>query len=274
MNIVHTKDIPASFFPKLDLVAKELGAKSLDMMSVMYSESGCRADAWNDNPKTLPPEKRWNASGLIQFMPFILPGVGWTHGHAAFRRLTATEQLPFVQRYYMQHRGHLGTIGGLYVATFLPALVKYAGDPNYVLTADPDPRTKGESGERLGWAFEPNAAFDKNGDRAITVGELEDAVRRNCRGPRWQELVARLEGLDETPSDTLVSDEFDLRTTIGLQRALQRLGYDPGPIDGLPGRMTSGAVAEYQADHPPLVVDGIIGPRTRESIELALQTQA
>lgn len=274
MNIVHSKDIDASFFPKLEMVAHELRANALDMMSVMYSESGCRADAWNDNPKTLPPEKRWNASGLIQFMPFILPGVGWTHGHAAFRRLTATEQLPFVQRYYMQHKGHLGSIGGLYVATFLPALVRFAGDPSYVLTADPDPRTKGESGERLGWAFEPNAAFDANGDRAITVGELEDAVRRNCRGPRWQELVARLEGLDETPSDTLVSDEFDLRTTIGLQRALQRLGYDPGPIDGLPGRMTSGAVAEYQADHPPLVVDGIIGPRTRESIELALQTQA
>lgn len=271
MNIVHTKDIDNLFFPKLDLVAKELGAKSLDMMSVMYSESGCRADAWNDNPKTLPPEKRWNASGLIQFMPFILPGVGWFKkdennrpDHAAFRRLSATEQLPFVQRYYAPYVGHLGSVGGLYVATFLPALVKYAGDPSYVLTA---------KNGRLGWAYGPNAAFDTNRDLQITVGELEDAVRRNCRGPRWNELVARLEGLDEA-AEPVVSDEFDLRTTIGLQRALQRLGYDPGPIDGLPGRMTSGAIAEYQADHPPLVVDGIIGPRTRESIELALQTQA
>lgn len=265
MNVIHTRDIDALFFPKLDEVARNIGANSVHLLSVMYSESGCKASAWNDNPKNLPPEKRYNASGLIQFMPFILPNVGWTHGHAAFRQLTATEQLPYVQRYYMRHKGHLGTIGGLYVATFLPALVKNAGDPSFVLTA--------KNGV-LGWAYGPNAAFDANHDLQITVGELEDAVRRNCRGPRWQELVARLEGFDEAQSETLVSDEFDLRTTIGLQRALQRLGYDPGPIDGLPGRMTSGAVSEYQADHPPLVVDGIIGPRTRESIELSLQMQA
>lgn len=189
-----SSDIDDDFFPKLRLVAMALGARARDMMAVMYSESACRADAWNDNPKSLPPEKRWNASGLIQFMPPILVGLGWTAGHAAFRKLTATEQLSWVERYYRAYRGHLGSVGGLYVATFLPALIKHAGDPSFVLTA--------KAGV-LPWAYGPNAAFDANHDLAITVGELEQAVARNCHGARWEELLARLtvqDAIETVPS--------------------------------------------------------------------------
>lgn len=186
-----TSDIDDDFFPKLRLVAMALGARARDMMAVMYSESACRANAWNDNPKSLPPEKRWNASGLIQFMPPTLVGLGWTTGHAAFRELTATEQLSWVERYYRPYRGHLGTVGGLYVATFLPALVKHAGDPAFILTA---------KAGALPWAYGPNAAFDANHDLAITVGELEQAVARNCHGARWEELLSRLNHEDAVPT--------------------------------------------------------------------------
>ena len=273
--IRYTADIDALFFPELDKVAARLGAEPLHMLSVMFSESGCRADAHNDNPKNVPPEKRWNASGLIQFMPFVLENLGWKHGHAAFRRLSATAQLPFVEKYYSPHRGFLKTVGGLYVATFLPAYVSKAGDPTYVLTADPDPKTKGEPGERLGWAYGPNAGFDANGDLAITVGELEDAVRKNCKGARWDELVARLEG-EELPEEReeVTEEDFDLGTTRGLQAVLVRLGYDPGRVDGIPGPRTRAALAAFQKDNPPLVVDGIYGPRSRKALEIALQTQA
>jgi hypothetical protein len=178
-----TVDIDDDFFPKLRAVASALGANPRDLLSVMYSESGCKAEAWNDNPKSLPPEKRWNASGLIQFMPPILIGLGWNQGHAAFRQLTATAQLAFVERYFMPHKGYLGTVGGIYVATFLPALIQHAGDPAFVLTA--------KAGV-LPWAYGPNAAFDADHDLRITVGELEQAVARNCQGARWDELLARL----------------------------------------------------------------------------------
>ena len=189
-----TDDIADDFFPKLRLVAMARGARPLHMLKVMKSESDVRANAHNDNPKSLPPEKRWNASGLIQFMPPTLVGLGWTAGHAAFRGLSATEQLSWVQRYYMPYRGFLGSVGGLYVATFLPALIKHAGDPDYVLTA--------KSGQ-LPWAYGPNAAFDANHDMRITVGELEEAVARNCHGARWEELLARLneqDAIDTLPS--------------------------------------------------------------------------
>lgn len=258
MTPTHTKDIDALFFPRLDEIALELGAQPRHMLAVMYSESGCRADAWNDNPKHLPPEERWNASGLIQFMPATLRGLGWAHGHAAFRRLSATEQLSFVRRYYAPYKGHLGSIAGLYVATFLPALVRHCSDPAFVLTAKNGP---------LGWAYAPNAVFDTNKDYAITVGELEDAVRRNARGPRWNELLARLEG-DDVDGDT-VDEAIDLRTTMGLQRALERLGFAPGPIDGLPGPKTTAAIVAFQSAHG-LTPDGIFGPRSRAAMESAL----
>jgi peptidoglycan hydrolase-like protein with peptidoglycan-binding domain len=46
-----------------------------------------------------------------------------------------------------------------------------------------------------------------------------------------------------------------------LQVQLAGAGYTPGPIDGLYGPRTQGAVARYQAAHG-LTIDGIAGPRT------------
>jgi hypothetical protein len=199
-------------------------------------------------------------------MPATLLGLGWTAGHAAFRKLSATDQLSFVRRYYAPYRGHLGTVGGLYVATFLPALISHAGDRDFVLTAKNGP---------LGWAYAPNSAFDADHNLAISVGELEDAVARNARGPRWAEIVARLEGLESASDDLsdLTPDAFDLRTTLGLQQALSRLGFDPGTIDGLPGPRTRGAISAFQAAVKTLDVDGIFGPKTRRALEIELATR-
>ena len=216
-----TLDIDDGFFPKLRLVAMALGARARDMMAVMYSESACRATAHNDNPKSLPPEKRWNASGLIQFMPPTLVGLGWTQGHAAFRTLTATEQLSWVERYYRAYRGHLGTVGGLSVATFLPALIKHAGNRDFVLTA---------KAGALPWAYGPNAAFDADKDLRITVGELEDAVERNCHGARWEELLARLTVQDSVPTEPAIKNPASDPTvypTVHVDPSMYDLGTDP-----------------------------------------------
>lgn len=275
--IAFTKDHDVLFYPMLNEVCERLSTperpcKLIDMLGVIYSESGARADAWNDNPKNLPPEKRWNASGLIQFMPFILPGVGWTMGHAAFRLLSATQQLPFVERYFKQHKGNLGSVGQIYTATFLPALIKHAKNPDFVLTAKDGP---------LGWAFAPNAAFDVNRDYAITVRELEQAVLRNCKGKRWEEILARASGLknwqqivgDFNDENQLQNDTFDLRTTLGIQQALKRLEFDPGKLDGIPGPKTGAAVAAFQRGEN-LKPDGIVGPLTRRALDIALTTRA
>lgn len=46
-----------------------------------------------------------------------------------------------------------------------------------------------------------------------------------------------------------------------VQRILRRLGDEPGPIDGLYGPLTAGAVQRFQEAHS-LAVDGVVGPQT------------
>jgi uncharacterized protein (TIGR02594 family) len=46
-----------------------------------------------------------------------------------------------------------------------------------------------------------------------------------------------------------------------MQRRLKALGYDPGPLDGIYGRLTIRAVKAFQRDYG-IAVDGIVGPET------------
>ena len=58
-------------------------------------------------------------------------------------------------------------------------------------------------------------------------------------------------------------------TTLEVQRRLKALGYDPGPLDGIRGRLTIRAVKAFQSDRR-LAVDGIVGPRTTAALVAAL----
>lgn len=51
-----------------------------------------------------------------------------------------------------------------------------------------------------------------------------------------------------------------------LQRKLMARGINPGPVDGLFGTKTEDAVRRFQERHD-LQVDGIVGPRTVETLE-------
>ena len=49
-----------------------------------------------------------------------------------------------------------------------------------------------------------------------------------------------------------------------IQSLLRRIGYDPGPVDGIFGNQTRQAVITYQRDNG-LTADGIVGTGTWES---------
>jgi len=51
----------------------------------------------------------------------------------------------------------------------------------------------------------------------------------------------------------------------GVQARLRRLGFRPGPVDGLFGPRTEGAVVRFQAARG-LSRDGVVGPATRRSL--------
>lgn len=250
-DVVHTTDWKPSDFVTMHLMGAELGFEPRHLLCVMYSESGARASTRNHAGA--------HAIGLIQFMDTTLPGLGWTRPWEEFGLLSTTQQLPFVRRFLAPHQGHLKSVGQMYTAIFLPAFTKRADDPNYVLV----------DGARSAWdklVLSSNAAFDDNHDMQIQVRELDDAVRRNCVGPRWTELVQRLDG---RPDDMPEPVAFDLGTVYGQQCALNRLGYEC-EADGMMGPVTHGRIMAFQFDHPPLERDGVCGPRTQTCIREAL----
>lgn len=250
----YTADLDDAFFTRLREVAREVGAEPLDMLSVMMSESGVSASATNPNG---------HATGLIQFMPATLAALRYNGTWQDFRHLTATQQLEWVERYYKPWTAKAGgwSVASLYQATFLPATLGNS-DPGHVIAARQG---------TFGWAYDANAVFDANKDGAIQVSELTAAVQRNCKGPRWEEIKARLEGKPAAEVDEVdeKSAGIDLRTTRGLQMALDELGFEPGPIDGIPGKKTRRALIAFQGA-ADLKADGILGPITRKALAHAL----
>jgi len=59
-------------------------------------------------------------------------------------------------------------------------------------------------------------------------------------------------------------------TNLEIQSALARLGYDPGPVDGIAGKRTTAAVVAFQRATPGLTPDGKAGPLTQAALARAL----
>ena len=178
----ESADLPDAFFAGVREVAAQIGAQPLHLLQVMMAESGIRPAAHNPHG---------HASGLIQFMPATLVRLGWTAGHEAFRQLGAVEQLPFVLRFYQPYRAAgLTSTARLYQATFLPATLALGSDPDTVLAGRDGPYPA---------AYAGNRGLDRRGDGTIRVSDLTAAVERQCRGPRWEEARARLEGASPLP---------------------------------------------------------------------------
>ena len=240
-----TSDLSDGFFDGLKDICSRLGCDPVDLLSVMMSESGVKATAHNPNG---------DASGLIQFMPDTLKRLGWTAGDAAFRQLSAEDQLPYVEKYFTPYIAQgLTSAARIYQVTFLPATLNLGSEPDTVIC---------QQGGLNSFAYAPNKGFDTNNDGAITVGELQAAINRNTKGARWNEIISRLNG---TPPDTRI----DLSTTLGVQQALAALGFDPGGVDGIDGPKTRAAVVQFQKT-VGLTADGIAGPNTRAALAQGL----
>jgi peptidoglycan hydrolase-like protein with peptidoglycan-binding domain len=59
---------------------------------------------------------------------------------------------------------------------------------------------------------------------------------------------------------------INLESLEGVQKALQKLGHDPGTIDGKDGPSTQKAVRSFQAS-ATVKIDGIVGPETRQALK-------
>ena len=69
-------------------------------------------------------------------------------------------------------------------------------------------------------------------------------------------------------ADATGTDNTGSRITT-LQRSLHRLGYDPGPVDGIPGARTRAAIRAFQAD-AGLPVTGQVSERLESEVLAAV----
>ena len=66
---------------------------------------------------------------------------------------------------------------------------------------------------------------------------------------------------------------LNLEEIDGVQKALSKLGFDPGKIDGKDGPNTQKAVRAFQA-HATIKIDGIVGVETRTALVNELESKS
>lgn len=148
--------VSAEFRQRVFEIADWLGADPSDLMACMAFESG----------ETFSPAVRNGAGsgavGLIQFMPSTARTLGTSAD--ALARMTAAEQLWYVQQYFKPWRGRLRTLADLYMAILWPAAVGKA-ESAWLWSKSGRPTT-----------YRQNAGLDLNKDGVITKAEAAAKV--------------------------------------------------------------------------------------------------
>ncbi len=143
-----------AFLDRVKQIAQRINCDYKDLLGVMNSESGLRADIQNKNG---------GAAGLIQFMPATAKALGTTTN--ALKNMTPIQQLDYVEKFYLNNIKTFGlsgkklTAGDLYTLTFMPARIK-----GEVLC---------QTGSK---EYAANKGLDTNRDGRITKTELGNRV--------------------------------------------------------------------------------------------------
>ncbi|GAA1161624.1 peptidoglycan-binding domain-containing protein [Nocardioides aquiterrae] len=150
-------NVTPEFLRGVEGVAQRVGARPEHLLAAMSFETGGTFAADVRNPHS-------SATGLIQFMDTTARGLGTTTADLA--RMTPTEQLTYVERYFEPFRGRLGDLESVYTSIL-------SGHPH-------------AAGETLfsqgSAAYAANAPLDFDHDGRITTDEATSAVRRRMGG--------------------------------------------------------------------------------------------
>ncbi len=164
---IALKKFGLPFVKKVNEVSKSIGINPDWLMQVMANESGL-------SPSKMNPQTK--AVGLIQFMPFIAEKVLHTTTDT-LRRLPATEQLNYVEKFYKQpqFKGKLKSLETLYLAAFYPYALNQPD--NFIIGSEKGPATARKIARQ-------NKGFDYNGDGWVTVEDYKDYIKHNLKPER------------------------------------------------------------------------------------------
>jgi nucleoid-associated protein YgaU len=159
--VEHTSD---EFRRELVATAERLGVDPTDLAAVMSFETGGTFSPKIKNPLS-------GATGLIQWMPATARAFGTTTAELA--RLSAVQQLVWVEKYFARYRNRSLTTHELYMVVFWGSPVGV----DTVLGVRDDP-------SRSGAVYRQNAGLDGNHDGRILAGEASQQVRNLAAAAR------------------------------------------------------------------------------------------
>lgn len=181
------------FYKKLLQVSSDVQMKPEDLLNVMALESGVDTHARN---------KGSNASGLLQFMPATLKGLGFQGSHGDFRSLSPVDQLDYVKKLILNNMRYNGgpftSAAQYYVANFLPVALKLpgikSGDPGTIIAAlhPKQPHLPGVSSQMESEYYKANPDLDADHDGAITFGDIQTVLGRVAKGQVYHDALANL----------------------------------------------------------------------------------
>lgn len=147
-----------------------------DLLAVMYYESGLNPAIQNNG----------KATGLIQFMPSTLKGLGFQGDQHDFKQTDAESQLDYVEKYVRNQMRYNGgpfkSATQYYVANIWPAALKKPGvisqDPNTPII-ESDPKVQKYPGVTLAFerqSYKQNSGLDVDKDGVISYGDLDKVM--------------------------------------------------------------------------------------------------
>ena len=147
----------------VEQLAQKYNVSVQDLYAVMSFETGGTFDPAQKNLQGS------GATGLIQFMPSTAKGLGTSTEELS--KMTRTEQLKYVDKYFSNKGIEGGNLDDLYMAILFPVAV---GKPdNFVLFG------KGAIEGYRGTAYDQNSGLDLNRDGSITKAEAAAKVREH-----------------------------------------------------------------------------------------------
>lgn len=186
-------NLGTGFYQKLVQIGQRTGLKPEDLLLVMCMESGLSTTARN-------PEG--NASGLVQFMPFVLKNLGFKGTDADFRKLNGEAQLDYVEKLVQGmtkfNGGPFKSATQYYVGNFFPVALQLPGvkaeDPNTIII-EQNPTKKKYPSVSLNYeklVYKINSALDANKDGFITYGDLVKKLNTIRGSGLYQKALADL----------------------------------------------------------------------------------
>lgn len=182
------------FVQEVIAVANRLGVPPLDLLTVMSFETGGTLSAKTQGPNV---PGQGSGRGLIQFMPATAQGLGTSD--AALAKMSRTEQLRYVEKYFAPHKGKLKDLQSLYSTVF-------AGRPDAPPTISDGYHTLAGAVARMRREHGPKAAqllrqagstdladqadFDRDRQEEVRR-RVEDARRRTDEATRQKQDLER-----------------------------------------------------------------------------------